>query len=51
MEYRIIGAARLSELVEAVNALLRLGWKVQGGVAVETTNNFGQYYLQAMIKG
>ena len=42
--YVILESTSIDKLVVEVNALLRLGWQPQGGVAKNET-----HYLQAMI--
>lgn len=58
MIYQVVRAGSTDDLAELVNALLRDGWVVAGGVAVEVyhyydrDNNFSsaEYYLQALTK-
>ena len=49
MEYRILTSTNEKKLEERVNALLKEGWRPQGGfMAVDGSSSW--YYWQAMIK-
>ncbi len=45
MEYTVVAAESLKDLVKDVNVFIKSGWKPVGGVAYD-----GKYYLQAMFK-
>ena len=45
MEYKIVAGKGPGELIEHVNAQIKLGWKPQGGVCRDD-----YYFYQAMIK-
>ena len=45
MEYMVVFGIGQEALEEKVNAILQLGWKLQGGIAVR-----GEYFFQAMVK-
>jgi hypothetical protein len=56
MKYTIVQNLTASHLIEDVNTLLKLGWKLQGGLAVVvrgTNDGFNKqqtHYCQAMTK-
>lgn len=49
MKYRIISFTHSSKLEDAVETQLKRGWKLQGGVAVESSLDVVTYH-QVMIK-
>lgn len=50
MKYKIVRSGEKDELEEKVNALLKKGWKVIGGVSV--CGGYGHaHFHQAMAKG
>ena len=50
MEYQVVFAVT-NYAEEEVNALLKDGWRLQGGASVSIDSNDGQIYLcQAMVK-
>jgi hypothetical protein len=48
MKYDIVHGATLAELVERVNNLLALGWKLQGGVT-SVTYDGKTTFIQAIV--
>ena len=51
MEYHVVEAERISELVEDVARKITEGWKPQGGMVVEMQDVKGDYfYFQAMVR-
>lgn len=53
MEYKIITASSESILEEEIMALLKQGWKLQGGISITYNNGRGStdfYFAQAVIK-
>ncbi|SHI91687.1 DUF1737 domain-containing protein [Flavobacterium terrae] len=53
MEYKIITATYESKLEEEIAALLKQGWKLQGGISICYNRGYGNtdlYFAQALIK-
>ena len=50
LEYVLLEANSQEGLQEAVNAYLRQGWRLQGGVAVASTGALSWWYYQAVVK-
>jgi hypothetical protein len=50
MQYRIVSGYDWSAVVREVNELYSQGWKPQGGISVTMTENYTQYYAQAMVR-
>ncbi len=48
MEYTVLFADSIDDLVKRVSEWIAAGWKPQGGVALADLR--GAYYLQAMIR-
>jgi hypothetical protein len=48
-EYVLLEANSPQALQETVNAYLRQGWRLQGGVAVATTGALHWWYYQAVV--
>ena len=49
MKYIIITKKKPEFLENVVNEHLELGWKLQGGVCLDTNSEEGDLYCQAMI--
>lgn len=49
MNYKVVEADSPSKLASTVEALLRAGWKLQGGVSA-LKDGWSTYYQQAMVK-
>ena len=53
MEYKIVTATSESILEEEIRALLKQGWKLQGGISISYNRGRGStdlYFAQALIK-
>lgn len=50
MQYKIVKGSDRGSLEHFVNSHLEKGWKPLGGVAVDDSEKFIVYYMQAMIK-
>jgi hypothetical protein len=50
LEYVLLEASSSDELQQKVNAYLRQGWRLQGGVAVATTGALQWWYYQAVVR-
>lgn len=48
-EYRIVEGKTTSELMERVNGLLSLGWKVAGSLTI-TSNQYSTIYYQTIYR-
>lgn len=51
MEYKVVDGKKEYELAEKVNALIKQGWRPQGGVSVVMTDSiFYVWLFQAMVR-
>jgi len=49
-QYAVVEASSAEALQENVNAFLRDGWRLQGGVAVATNGALSWWYYQALVR-
>lgn len=50
MEYTIVTAKKMEDLIKKVNELILEGWKPQGGICESGNEYSGTLFFQAMIK-
>jgi len=48
-DYKIVSDGTIEGLVKTVNDLIRQGWVVVGGMAIETHPSFHPIYYQTLI--
>jgi len=50
MEYKIVEAKSSLDLKTSVDAALKDGWRLQGGVSVANKGGVGMLFAQALVK-
>ena len=50
MEYTVVNAFSVSELIDKVNHLLNHGWVCKGGIAINISEDAPDNYFQAMVQ-